>query len=618
MQRQRRLLGVYHEAQGLQKAMKYGWKELPFGFRFKAVLAFFLFNAAVSSVLSVSAYRVLQTNMMKEFEGRTGNIAQLGSYLLDKQGLKRLVDQMGPGLSDQEARSIEQSGDFRHISRQLNRLRDIDRRLIRYAYVIRPVDNGHPRYVADADTLSGRKKATRPAGGEISGFNAPFDASTFPVFHRAVREKKYLVEKEFSYDPAYKVRSITAYAPILDEDSRTVLAVLCMDIIDANVEAALRESKRQSLIIVGAALVMSLLIAFVLGHIFSRGILALDRIVRRYAQKDFSARSSITSRDEIGKLGFSLNYMAETIQNYAARLEALLSACNRFVPNHFLRFLNKESITDVRLGDQVQQEMTILFSDIRSFTALSESMTPAENFNFINSYLRRVGPSIRLNNGFIDKYIGDGIMALFPCGPDDAVRAAIDMIRKVDEYNGHRASSGYRPVKIGIGIHTGLLMLGTIGEDERMDGSVISDAVNLCSRMEGLTKTFGVSIILSKETVGKLKDPAEYHIRFLDMVQVKGKQVSVSLYEVFSADPPYLRDRKERSRPMLEQGVALYLDRNLDAAHTIFVSLQGEYPEDSLIRLYVDRCERYRKEGIPNDWPVAQGPEAGQDRAPIQ
>jgi len=584
--------------------MKNGWKDLTFGFKFKVVLAFFIFNVVVSSVLSISAYHVLHTSMMKEFEGRTQNLAQLGSYLIDKPALKRLIKLMSPGLSDREVSAVEQSADFKHIATQLNRLRDIDSQLIRFAYIVRPMDKGLARYVADADTLSDVKNVEmiRRTDGDISRFNSSFDASTFPVFHQAVNERKYLVEKEFFYDPVYRIRSITAYAPIPDDDSRTILAVLCMDIIDTNVEGALRKSKYLSLSIMGVSVALSLIISFFLGHIFSKGILALDRVVQRYAQKDFAARSSIKSRDEIGTLSFSLNYMAETIQNYAERLENLLSAYSRFVPKHFLRFLNKESITDVRLGDHVQQEMTILFSDIRSFTALSESMTPEENFNFINSYLKRVGPTIRFNNGFIDKYIGDGIMALFPREPDDAVMAAIEMIRKVDEYNRQRISSGYIPIRIGIGIHTGLLMLGTIGEDERMDGSVISDAVNLGSRMEGLTKIYGVSVIISKETLNKLKDPAHYHIRFLDKVQVKGKNRPISIYEVFSADDSDVLEKKERSKPMVEKGITLYFERNLNDALALFLSLHNDYPEDALIRSYISRCEKYIKQGISDDW----------------
>jgi class 3 adenylate cyclase len=133
--------------------------------------------------------------------------------------------------------------------------------------------------------------------------------------------------------------------------------------------------------------------------------------------------------------------------------------------------------------------MSILFSDIRSFTTLSESMMPDENFAFINAYLERMGPVIRDHNGFIDKYIGDAIMALFK-NADDALRAGLAMLDTLDQFNAGRRAAGQQPIAIGIGINTGSLMLGTIGERHRMDGTVISDAVNLAARVESLTKDY--------------------------------------------------------------------------------------------------------------------------------
>ena len=220
------------------------------------------------------------------------------------------------------------------------------------------------------------------------------------------------------------------------------------------------------------------------------------------------------------------------------RLAQLNKAYERFVPSQFLKFLDKSSIIDVELGDQVQLEMSVLFSDIRDFTTLSESMTPEDNFRFINSYLSRMEPVINQNNGFIDKYIGDAIMALFSGDANNAVNAGIAMLNRLLEYNQNRANSGYAPIKIGIGINTGSLMLGTVGGQNRMDGTVISDAVNLASRVESLTKNYGVSLLITQETFLRLENPSEYAIRTLDRVKVKGKSESVTVYEVFDADRP--------------------------------------------------------------------------------
>jgi two-component system sensor histidine kinase ChiS len=131
-------------------------------------------------------------------------------------------------------------------------------------------------------------------------------------------------------------------------------------------------------------------------------------------------------------------------------------------------------------------------------------MSPKDNFDFINAYLGRVSPVIRKHHGFIDKYIGDAIMALFPENADDAVQAAIEIHRQLVKFNQEREQFSLQPIKIGIVLHIGTLMLGTIGEEKRMEGTVISDAVNLASRLEGLTKMYGASILVSEAFLNEL------------------------------------------------------------------------------------------------------------------
>ncbi|RHX95596.1 adenylate cyclase [Leptospira yasudae] len=229
-------------------------------------------------------------------------------------------------------------------------------------------------------------------------------------------------------------------------------------------------------------------------------------------------------------LKFSAAFVS--IENLSADLKATNRSYSRFVPLEFLNFLGKKNITEIELGDQTQREMTILFSDIRSFTELSEKMTPKDNFDFLNSYMGRMGPIIRKHGGFVDKYLGDGIMALFPDSPDNALEAALEMKLELDRHNQSRLERNYEPIRIGIGIHTGVLMLGTIGEVERMDGTVISDAVNLASRIEGLTKKYGVDILLSDDSFRKIRNRVKYAFKELGKVSVKGKENLVGVYQV--------------------------------------------------------------------------------------
>jgi adenylate cyclase len=308
--------------------------------------------------------------------------------------------------------------------------------------------------------------------------------------------------------------------------------------------------------------------------------------------------------DEKGKIIYAIAAFQDITQRKQAETErykfteqlfALNKAYERFVPYQFLNFLGKETITEVQLGDQVQKEMSILFCDIRNFTSMSEKMTPQDNFKFINSYLSRMEPIITQHHGMIDKYIGDAIMALFSGTPDQAVKAAINMLQALKLYNYHRHKVGYKPVEIGIGINTGLLMLGTVGTQHRMDGTVISDAVNLASRVEQLTKEYGVSLLISQHTFSRLQDANEYAIRLIDHVVVKGKSESISIFEIFDADPEDIKQIKFETKTKFEKGLLFYNLHNYAESKQIFKECLKMNPQDKPAQIYIKRCEEKLK-----------------------
>ncbi len=275
----------------------------------------------------------------------------------------------------------------------------------------------------------------------------------------------------------------------------------------------------------------------------------------------------------------------------------------RFVPKEFLKNLNIEDIADVKLGDNAQKVMSILFADIRNFTTISERMTPEENFKFINSYLSVMGPVIRRHNGFIDKYIGDAIMALFDKGADDAVRGAIGMLQKLVEYNEGRKRAGYAPIGIGIGINTGTLRIGTIGEQRgRMEGTVISDAVNVAFRIEEMTKVYGASLLISDETFRNLEKPSKYRLRKIDRVKARGKTESVTIWEVFDCDPPDILNYKVDIGMIFEDARSLYQSRQFEEAHELFLDCLVRNPKDKTAALYKERCQLYMKMGADENW----------------
>lgn len=284
--------------------------------------------------------------------------------------------------------------------------------------------------------------------------------------------------------------------------------------------------------------------------------------------------------------------------NLELALEAeskLTNAAKRFVPNEFLSFLGYQSIGDVKLGDAVQQEMSILFSDIRSFTTISENMTPEDNFKFINAYLSCMEPAIIENHGFIDKYIGDEIMALFSGAADNAVKAGITMLQLLAQYNQLRTKSGHMPIKIGIGINTGSLMLGIVGGQSRMDSTVISDAVNLASRLENLTKKYETSLLISHHTLACLQNPTHYNIRLIERLKVKGKSQPVAVFEVFDGDPVNIRQAKLDTKMIFEEGLFFYYRQSFQEAGYIFQDILKINPWDKVTQIYLERCQMKNK-----------------------
>jgi class 3 adenylate cyclase/HAMP domain-containing protein len=285
------------------------------------------------------------------------------------------------------------------------------------------------------------------------------------------------------------------------------------------------------LFIMGATILLTLFLSYLSVRSITSPLKALVTVANQISSGNRDLDISINSKEETGQLSKAMKQMLGSINRSEVILKDTNQAYARFVPNEFLELLNKDQIIDIQLGNHLEMTMTVLFSDIRAFTTLSEKMSPQESFDFINAYLRKMGPIIRENNGFIDKYIGDAIMALF-INADDALKAAMTMHDELLEFNEAREHQGFPVTKIGIGINTGELMLGIIGEQNRLQCTVISDAVNVASRVESLTKTYKTSLIISESTYKQLTEPSRYVIRFLDNIKVKGRSERVKLFAV--------------------------------------------------------------------------------------
>lgn len=295
----------------------------------------------------------------------------------------------------------------------------------------------------------------------------------------------------------------------------------------------------------------------------------------------------------------------EKLQAQEALNEELIkvnTAFGRFVPHEFIHSLGHNSVLDVKLGDHVEKDVTVFFSDIRSYTTLSEGMTPQENFDFLNAYLGKMGPIIQTEGGFVNQYYGDGIMALFLSRPDDALRASMEIQRELRQYNVYRDEKGRMPLKIGIGLHTGPLMMGVIGDTRRMEAGVVADTVNTAARMEGLTKYFHALTLGSQKTLDALKKPESFRYRLLGKVQVKGRTEPLSIYDFFDGDPDEQIELKMKTQSIWEEALAHYFSQNFTKARHAFDQMLALAPHDLLAQKYKDSVVRMLTDGIPENW----------------
>ncbi len=310
--------------------------------------------------------------------------------------------------------------------------------------------------------------------------------------------------------------------------------------------------------------------------------------------------SSVSLAIFVGFLRHSSAVLVATQAQALNEQKQLTYAYGRFFPHQFLDLLNKKSVLDIKLGDQTEKQMAVLFADIRNFTSIIEKKTPAESFQIINDYLRDVGPIIRKHNGFIDKYIGDAIMALFE-KPDDALLATLAVMELLKR--AAASTGGEKQItEIGAGINFGTLMVGTVGEAERMDGTVISDIANSASRLESLNKSYGTHVIVSEQFISGLAYKERFKIRFLDHIYAKGKSNGIKIYEVFDSDPLELVQKKEQIKNDFEKAMECYRNRQFQEAIALLQACQKILPQDQVTSIFIKRCEKYLAEGTPENW----------------
>jgi adenylate cyclase len=374
----------------------------------------------------------------------------------------------------------------------------------------------------------------------------------------------------------------------------------------------------RTIIILAAAVIVGVVLILLFAQYLTRPLIRVVATMEKIiSTSDLSSRVAVEYHDETGKLAHTFNLMVaelerayNQIKSYAfkavlaqKREHKIRNIFQKYVPGEVIDqfFKNPESML---VGDN--RVLSVLFSDIRSFTSISEKMMPDDLVNTLNRYFDVMVDIIDKRKGTVDKYIGDAIMAFFGAPvkhPDDAllsVQAGIEMIDALDNFNATQERLGKPKFKIGVGINYGVVTVGNIGTETKMNYTIIGDMVNLASRLEGLTKKYKQPLLISESLQVKVKD--NLPSRLIDRVAVKGKSQGVKIYTTKKT----LSNVEAEAWGLHNQGMERYYRRDFRGAVECFQKTQHALPKDYAAELMIGRCLDFLKTPPPRDWDGVQ------------
>ncbi|MGZ4135442.1 MAG: adenylate/guanylate cyclase domain-containing protein, partial [Tumebacillaceae bacterium] len=390
--------------------------------------------------------------------------------------------------------------------------------------------------------------------------------------------------------------------PIFNTDKTQVVGVYEVGINTSAFTARVDKIMRQDLWMMGTLLLLLVVILVVGTRSMLRSIWKLQEGAGQLANEQWDVVVDIKSRDEVAVLANTFNFMAQNIRQYIAATTDLSNSYKRFVPQQQLDMLGKPSILDVHLGDQVEREMSVLVSTIRSFHEISKDMTPEENFAFMNKFLQYIAPAVRDHNGLINKYLGNGVLALFPDQPLSALQASVEMRQSLATYNAERVKRGKKPISIGIAIHKGPLVLGIIGEGQRLDGNVLSEDVNFVTELEALSEKVGATLLIPAELMRSIDQSGQFAYRTLGLLKFAGQEEAVELCDVFEADLDAQKKLKAKTKEMFERAIVMYQQGRFYDARELFIQVIKQNQDDKIAKLYFYQCDEFFQRGTSRDW----------------
>lgn len=547
-------------------------------FRSHVIVWFLLVAGIILAITGYTIYRSAEIYLLQKFQHQQMLLAQTVANLID-----------GDSHRNFRSKSVMKTAAYRRYNNALMKTMEMDH-FASFIYTVNiPAKTNQLKYGLIPDIRDDREQ--QPDQLYTAGMAlAPSDGFNQLVsnFYKSAQS----ATTKLLTDANHTQRSISL--AIIRDKQQNPAGVLVVEVSNRQI-MALKGNLLESMLVTISLLFISLLVASIF---FARKITSpfeqLTDAIERLIKNDFNFNLSLSGFGGYTHLAKQFNLMLLKLQVSRNELVSTNKAYSRFVPHQVLKLISPNGIKSTNLGDCIEKEMTILFCDIRGFTRLSESMPPHESFRFINRYLQIMVPVINKNGGTIDKYMGDGIMALFPNSADQALDAAIGMMISLAKYNKKLTANNLPIVEIGMGLHSGKMMLGTVGTSSRMDVTVISDTVNAAARIEALTKTFKTPILISEQLRLRLNRFDKQNLRFIATCAVQGKSKPMTIYEVFSQDPISIRNEKLSNQNGMIRGWEFYKNGETDRAVMQYQRLMEKSPMDKALLALIEAVQKGR------------------------
>lgn len=409
--------------------------------------------------------------------------------------------------------------------------------------------------------------------------------SNILLFIFVLKDKKVITKLYCSILPVTLLFSVALYYLLVDTSQSNIVRLISQNLGDGI------RIGNATIEFVYVLIALYVVVLFTLIAVIVRPLNKVQNAVTELGSGYTDKEIKLGDGKEFSIIEKGLNKINENYKESRVMFDKLNYEYSKYLPQQFVKELGKKSVLELSLGCNIQKEVTSVFIDIRNSTKTSYTLSLSENFNFINKYLGLIGPIVRKYNGFVDKYLGDGVLAIF-LAPEVAIKACIEIIKTI---NLDSKSLGIYNTKVGVGVHTGQVLIGVIGDKKRLSATVISDSVNSASYLEKLNRELGTNLLFTKNTLNTLSKDFDINYRYVGTFELS-KDNKISVFECLDCYEDKKKASLKASKNDFENAVRCY-ELGGTNCKKIFEKCLAHDKTDKVAKYYIDKIKN-KKQGL--------------------